>query len=286
LGFGISTSQGLFPEMILAARSLTIGYYGWRSGDNLEMHFANGGQLRMAPELNAGSAALQYLFAAWYPQRAEWEAALYGPDSFPTFYIRMFGNPWNHAEAGDIFPKDFQIPSMELPFLPGKPWSLTGGPHTDWGMGSPSGALDFAPTGEPVGCHISPTWATAAAEGTVERAERGTTVVRLTGDQYGDDWVILYEHIAASEQTPVGMPLHTGDHIGHPSCEGGKSTGTHFHFTRLYNGEWLPINPAYPLTLSGWQVIPGEKIYDGTLVRSDQTVIARSYGSHESLIQR
>jgi LasA protease len=51
----------------------------------------------MAPELNAGTAALQYLFAQLYSQE-QWGNALYGPDNFATPCMSMFGNPWIRAQ--------------------------------------------------------------------------------------------------------------------------------------------------------------------------------------------
>ena len=286
IGFNYDTSIGLFPEMILTARTLTVGYYGWRSGAELGLEFTDGRELRKAPGLNAGSAALQHLFAA-ISSRANWEAALYGELSFPAFYARMFGDPWNGPDGAPIFPTGLQQPAVELPFLPGKSWSVTAGPHTAWGTGSPYGALDFAPIGEAVGCHISPAWATAAAAGVVARSERGVAVIDLDGDgREQTGWTLLYLHVSDYERTAAGTTVALDARIGHPSCEGGKATGTHVHLVRRLNGEWLPVSEAFPFTLSGWQVVPGANIYQGTLLRGDQVVTARTDGSRPSLIQR
>ncbi len=62
-------------------------------------------------------------------------------------------------------------------------------------------------------------------------------------------WVIVYLHIATEGRVPVGTWLAQGDKIGHPSCEGGKSTGSHLHIVRKYNGEWVPADgPPMPLS--------------------------------------
>ncbi len=55
-------------------------------------------------------------------------------------------------------------------------------------------------------------------------------------------WVIVYLHIATEGRVPVGTWLAQGDKIGHPSCEGGISTGSHLHIVRKYNGEWVPAD--------------------------------------------
>jgi hypothetical protein len=50
----------------------------------------------------------------------------------------------------------------------------------------------------------------------------------------------------------VGTRLKAGDRIGHPSCEGGVSNGTHTHVARRYNGEWIPADGPLPFNLDGW----------------------------------
>jgi hypothetical protein len=76
------------------------------------------------------------------------------------------------------------------------------------------------------------------------------------------------------------------DIIGHASCEGGMSTGTHLHFARKYNGEWVTADGPIPFVLSGWTVIAGEKPYQGMLVKGDKVITADLYGQLRSLIFR
>jgi hypothetical protein len=76
------------------------------------------------------------------------------------------------------------------------------------------------------------------------------------------------------------------DHIGHASCEGGISTGTHLHFARKYNGEWIVADGPIPFLLSGWTAFAGTKPYEGTLVKGDKTIIADVYGQARALIYR
>jgi len=74
--------------------------------------------------------------------------------------------------------------------------------------------------------------------------------------------------------------------LWHPSCEGGKATGTHIHIARKYNGEWIPADGPVPFNLNGWVAHAGVKPYQGTLTRGDDVVTASVYGSFESRIKR
>jgi len=74
--------------------------------------------------------------------------------------------------------------------------------------------------------------------------------------------------------------------LGHPSCEGGASTGTHVHLARKYNGEWIAVDGPVPFILSGWRVIAGERSYQGELVKDDLVVTANPGGPSSSIIVR
>jgi hypothetical protein len=99
-------------------------------------------------------------------------------------------------------------------------------------------------------------------------------------------WVLIYYHIPEEDRVPMGIQLTQDALIGHPSCEGGQATGTHLHFTRKFDGEWIDINSAFPLVLSGWQAFAGEKRYEGYLQKGDLIVTSRPDGSHGSTIIR
>jgi hypothetical protein len=68
--------------------------------------------------------------------------------------------------------------------------------------------------------------------------------------------------------------VEAGDLLGHPSCEGGESTGSHIHIARKYNGEWIPASGTIPFNLDGWIAHDGAAAYLGTLTRFTETVIA------------
>jgi LysM repeat protein len=287
LGLNIPNNEGLFNELTIYTQLLNIGYYAWRQGKMTELTFADGGSIRISPYLNAGSVALQYLFARSYAQ-TDWENALYGPNGFLSIYQKMFGDPMECARTIEpLFPDGIQIPTLELPFAPGEAWALTGGLHNDWDVGTPLGALDFAPiTGESP-CTVSRSWVLASASGIVTRSENGalqTALLDAVGNPTG--WELLYMHIAEKDRISVGEHVNTNDPIGHPSCEGGAATGTHVHLARMYRGEWIGAGDPFSYILSGWLALPGEQQYQSTLVKGDQVVVANINGSKVSRITR
>jgi len=105
----------------------------------------------------------------------------------------------------------------------------------------------------------------------------GDALVMLDLDGDGDDrtgWVVLFFHVAEQDRVPAGTVVRQGDPLGHPSCEGGRATGTHFHFARRYNGEWTAAAGSLPIELDGWVAYYGEKPYEGTLRRGSKVVEA------------
>ncbi len=287
LGLEIPNNEGLYLELSIAANLLNIGYYGWREGNMTQLTFMDYRSVRIAPELNPGSVAIQYLFARMLNQ-ASWEEALYGANGFLATYQKMFGDPQACAGSlGPLFPEDMQLPTLELPFAPGEAWALTGGLHSDWITGTPLGALDFAPvTGEPP-CAVSRAWVRASAAGVVTRSERGLLQLALV-DEAGKPtgWELLYMHVAQKDRAPLGTRVKTDDPLGHPSCEGGAASGTHVHLARLYRGEWIGAGDPFPYILSGWLAVPGENPYQSTLVKGNQVVSSDINGSSHSIIIR
>ena len=60
----------------------------------------------------------------------------------------------------------------------------------------------------------------------VVRSQRGAVALDLDGDgNEGTGWVLLYMHMTPEGRAGVGTWLNTDDPLGHPSCEGGVSTG-------------------------------------------------------------
>jgi len=280
--------KGLFRQMMWAVQVLSDGYYGWRSGTLTELSFADGRSVRINPQLNAGTVAIQYYFSKRYNNYDQWAMAIDPNVGFPDTYEKMFGDPWQRAAAIDpLLPPGLTQPTLALPFIPGQVWAFTGGPHSAWELQGAQAALDFAPSSDSTGCIESPQWVVAPAPGLVIRSDNGVVMLDLDGDgQEQTGWVILFLHVATKGRVRLGTFLNQDDLIGHPSCEGGIATGTHVHIARKYNGEWMLAEGPLPFNLDGWISHGGARPYKGSLVRGDQTIQACTCGSFETHIIR
>ncbi len=279
--------EGLFHQLVWAVNQLSIGYYAYREGRLTEIHFADGTTARLAPDLNAGTVALQYFFAQLYDGQ-RWLDALDPKKGFPAVHARLFGDPWQRALTVEpLFPTGLTQPAMTLPFTRNWTWSFTGGPHGAWEHDGAYAALDFAPGSVESGCVKSNAWVIAAASGMVVRSGNGVVVLDLDGDGIEETgWVLLYLHISSDQRVPIGTWVDAGDRLGHPSCEGGIATGTHVHLARKYNGEWIPADGPIPFNLGGWIAHAGNAAYKGSLTRDGVTINACTCGSFETRIVR
>jgi len=263
--------RGLYLQLVWAANTLNNGYYAWRTGDMESIIHQDGTLERPDPWQNAGTVALQYYFSILYSPE-EYHRAV-GADGLAKTYRDMFGDAWQNEQPH--IPGSLSQPELVLPFEPGETWAYTGGPHTGWGTGAPFAAIDFAPPSVVGGCVPTNEWVTAVAPGLVVRSEPGIVVLDLDGD--GDErtgWVMFHLHVGSEGRVSTGTSLNTGDKIGHPSCEGGTSTGTHIHIARKYNGEWIVADGPLAFNLGGWVAKNGAQPYLGTLTRFSQVVTA------------
>ncbi len=270
LGYERHGYGGVYLQLVWAANQLNNGYYAWRNGKLTEFDLSNGTIYRPDPWQNAASVALQTYFNKALPED-QFELAI-SPEGFAHVFVSLFGDLW----ANDVahLPGSLAQPDFRLPFSAGEVWAFTGGPHTGWGTGEPWAALDFAP-GEGHGCFGSSLSAIALADGVVVRTDTGVVVLDLDGD--GDErtgWVIFYLHLGKNDRARLGDHLLAGQPIGHPSCEGGESTGTHVHIARKFNGEWIEAAGAVPFVMEGWTPIEGGAPYVGTLTSLGHTVRA------------
>ena len=287
LGYVDTRKHGLFRQMMVAVQDLALGYYGWRDGTLTELTFLDGTTKRLAPDLNAGSVAIQYYFAQKLNPDA-WAQTIDENVGFPAFYAQTFGDPWARAQRVEpLFPAGLKQPALALPFEPRRVWAYTGGPHSAWEHEGAQAALDFAPSGDYSGCAETDKWVVASAPGLVVRSEHGIVVLDLDGDGNEETgWNLLYLHIATEGRIPLGTWVEVDDRLGQPSCEGGVATGTHLHFARKYNGEWILADGALPFDLDGWIAHAGDKPYIGTLTRDDEVVISSQVGELKSVITR
>ncbi len=275
--------KGLYRQLSWAANNLNRGYYLWKVNGVATWSLSDDTLLNIAPTINAGTAAVQNFFATLY-DRANWQVAV-SPAGFFTTYDALFGYPFDYA-IEPYLPAGLAQPPMQLPFEPGLDWAFTSGPHGGWADGSAWAALDFAPPGDTPGCVLSDEWVVAAADGLILRAQDGAVIQDLDGDgleQTG--WVLLYMHVEARDRVAPGVFVKAGDRIGHPSCEGGVSTGSHVHLARRYNGEWISADQGIPFNLDGWISSGAGNEYDGYLTRGDERIEAYAGRSEYNLIR-
>ncbi|MFC2064498.1 LysM peptidoglycan-binding domain-containing protein [Chloroflexota bacterium] len=288
MGYIDDYNIGLYRQLVLASEDISLGYYGWRSGSLTELTFLDGKKLRINPSLNAGTVALYYYFSI-HNSYADWLLIIDPSSGFMSLYESMMGDPWMRAKVVEpIFPPGIRQPDLSLPFIPGDTWSLTGGPHAAFENRGALAAIDFGPSTEhSTPCYQSDSWILASASGQVVRSGNGIVILDLDNDGYEQTgWNILYLHIATKDRVQVGELLNQDDKIGHPSCEGGFSTGVHVHMARKFNGEWILADGALPFNLSGWIVKNGSAPYRGSMERDGVTIFASSTGTALSKIVR
>lgn len=271
LGYVNLRYRGLYRQLIWAAERFNDSFYAWRIGQPVDLELADGKLARPDPWQNAGTVGVQGILAALYGEEGFAEAI--GPDGLAATWRTLWGDPFSREVV--TIPASLQQPQWALPFAPNRVWDFSGGPHPSWGDSLPWGALDFAPPAVAGGCGFSSEWFTAPADGVVTRSENATVVLDLDGD--GDErtgWVLFFYHVATEGRIPQGKQVTQGQNLGHPSCEGGRATGTHFHMARRFNGEWMPAGGPIPFELDGWIAAYGNAPYEGTLTRGSQTVSA------------
>ncbi len=280
MGLKSDAWTGVYLQLAYASNILNDGYYRWREGDLMDFLLEDGSLVRPDPWQNAATVALQYFFSHILSV-TDFHHAI-GPDGFSQTYQDLFGDPW---DIEPHIPGSLTQPELQLPYVNNQAWAYTGGPHTGWGSMAPWAALDFAPPSERTGCFISSVPTTAVADGLVIRDGPGMLVLDLDGDgieQTG--WVVFYLHISDQGRVPVGTFVAEGDPLGFPSCEGGRSTGTHIHIARKFNGEWMTADGVIPFVLSGWTPVRGDEPYQGWLVNGDVWIVANSNPDNRSMI--
>lgn len=282
LGYRDFAHKGLYLQLSWAANYLNNGYYDWNSGKLKGFDLQDGRLERPDPWQNSATVGLQYYFARVL-NNDDYIKAI-SPEGFSDLYRKLFGEPW----MGDLnfIPGSLKQPFLRLPFLGGKSWAYTGGPHSPWGDGSPLAAIDFAPPAVVGGCSETNEIAVALADGIITRTETGVAVLDLDGDaDERTGWVIFYLHVASADMVKTGTRLKAGEKVGRPSCEGGHSTGTHVHIARKFNGQWIPADGPIPFDLEGWLAKDGSAPYKGTLTKYSRVVDACECSDAASQIQ-
>lgn len=261
--------EGLYQQLAWAADQLNGGYYGRAEGG--QTTFLIGGLIRLsyAPTINDGTAGVQKWLAAHAGANYQTWLTEVGPNGFFATYNTLFGNPFAYT-FDPLWPAALSQPTLQLPWPKGQTWYFTGGPHGGWASGSAWAALDFVPALDQLGCYQSDEWVTSMSDGLVVRSDFGAVVVDLDKDGFvGTGWAITYMHLESRERVPAGTFVQIGDPLGHPSCEGGYSNGTHVHISRTYNGRWVAADGPIPFEMGGWLSHGLGQEYDGQLIRND-----------------
>ncbi len=276
-GYVDSQQKDLYKQLEWVCIHLNQGYYAWRDGRIAEITLQDGTRLRVSPDLNAGTVAVQYFFAQLMDKEG-WQRAMDAKGGILATYQKMFGDAWQRSKTFEpLIPPGTTQPALSLPFERKKLWALTGGPHDAWEKEGAWAALDFAPGSLTFGCINSDMWIVAPADGVVTRADLGIVALDLDGDGMEmTGWVLLFLHVAKEGRVQPNTPLAQDDKIGHPSCEGGLATGTHLHIARKFNGEWIPADGPLPFDLGGWIAHSDGIAYKGTLTRGDKTITANT----------
>ncbi len=286
IGYKDYKLDGLWEYLDWAADRLMGGYTAWPKGYLSTWSLVDDRVYRIAPGINAGTAGIQNLYSK-YLYEFQFEEAV-SPEGLYATYQKLFGDPFAFS-ANSSLPEGLTQPEFILPIAYGDVWLFTSGPHFGWGAGSPWSALDFAPPGndDDYGCYTSYAPVLAVADGVIARSDVGFVVLDLDGDgneQTG--WTVHYIHIGSSGRIEAGTQVAAGDVIGIASCEGGISTGTHFHIARRYNGLWVDAYGKVPFNLGGWVAYSTGTVYNGYLEKDGKRIEAFNGRSHVNEIWR
>ena len=259
--------EGLHNQLRRAADQLNQGYYGRADRGVTSLLIADETRLTFDSTINNGTAAV----LTWLGSHtdATYDSWLQDTSSvgFAATYQELFGNPFGFTYEPIVADNVVQ-PELTLPWDEGIAWYYTAGPHGGWAPGSAWAALDFAPDKDARGCYLHEGWAIASASGRIAYSDFGGVLLDLDGDgDMGTGWVLGYWHIDTFERIQAGSTVAPGQRLGHPSCEGGFSNGTHLHIARRYNGQWISANGELPFVMDGWVPRSTGREYDGFLVK-------------------
>ena len=271
LGYVNNDSKGLYAQLSWAANQMNWGYYGRSEGNLNGFSISDNTRVAYAADINHGTAGMQRVLGVHTNATYEsWQQDINEFGFFVT-YNQLFGNPFAYT-VDPLLPPNLIQPPLQLPWASNETWYFTGGPHGGWAAGSAWAALDFAPESDQLGCVQSDDWVRAMSDGQVTRSDFGAVVIDMDGDSYaGTGWAITYMHLETRDRIPAGSWVQTGDPLGHPSCEGGFSNGTHLHIARSYNGRWIAADNNMPFDMGGWVSQGTGAEYDGFLIRGGIT---------------
>jgi hypothetical protein len=230
---------------------------------------------QFSEELSSGSFAIASAMArgndlpTWQLATAESAAA-----SFPTLAALLFPET-NFLDTSNFITPD-QLPPddfFQLPFPLGAEWTFNG-PHS-WHGGSappPFSSMDFTSTW--AACSASPEDYSVAATD-------GSSISFAPNPVYSDDscwvhinhpdgWTTSYYHLLNVQSTgTIGRNERVGS-VGCEICNGGFSSGSHVHFTLLYNGAYVSLEGV---KFSDWTVHVGSTAYSSGYLERDGVIL-------------
>ncbi|MEK6220851.1 MAG: LysM peptidoglycan-binding domain-containing protein, partial [Chloroflexota bacterium] len=159
--------QGLYRQLAWAADNLNRGYYLWKADGLGNIVTLDNATIALSPEINAGTAGVQYLYGLLKTD-ADWQEAV-SETGFQNTYQALYGGAFDYAVEPLTLDNLIQ-PILQLPFENSIPWTFTGGPHGGWGDGSAWAALDCAPPLEQLGCFSNDAWVVAMTDGVIVRS--------------------------------------------------------------------------------------------------------------------
>ena len=284
LGYEDPAYKGLYKQLSFAANNLNKGFYLYQSDALSQFILLDGSFITPNPTVNAGTVGVQYFFSKVLAKEA-WEKAI-TDHGFIAQYQFLFEYPFDLAYE-PLLPRNLNQPDLQLPFEDGVKWSFTAGPHASWDYGAAWGALDFAPPGDMLGCKVQmigllPQRMDKSYGQIMARSFR-IWMMMAKNRLDGRCFICILKPVTGWS---VELSLKPATDIGHPSCEGGVSTGTHLHFARRYNGTWIAADGNIPFVMDGWISSGRGMEYDGELTRENNAIEAWDGRKPENQIKR
>ncbi len=304
------TQSGFDAQLEAAAEVLTSAYY-------LHLHhysaldpadrslppipLADGSELAVAPEVNAGT----YAVLAFLAQTETAEALPAALEPFPAVWAALFpdDDPLDESNQvyipGSLMAQAVPPPSLlQFPYPRGEAWYFGGVHHVLGYSGSDASSIDFwkvwlpwTPTPD-----TSQMWVVAAHSGWAQAQSSCRFIIYTNPDRTG--WATRYYHLE-NIQSPYppawNSPLFLiaqNARIGNLArtqaqaiCDGGAADFPHVHFSLIYNGSYVPFPYPRPegegftaiagAALSGWVVYPHYDASNNLVPYSNQTYLRR-----------
>jgi LasA protease len=292
--YGFEPNSGLLPASSALLESITAhntdllqrwlgllneGFYGFETGQLMELELPDGTIERLDPWQNAGSAALRYFFSQMLETTTDYQRAV-EPDGFAATYEKLFEDPW----------------TTEVEVLPGSlawiPAGLPINPQGGWQAAAlPEGNLKSMPwSGVMAGFHASIQDSKdknaygkvfASIGGTITRMDASQLVVSQAGMRETQGWSVVYYGVNVKPGLKEGDMVEIGESLGHVNALAWNAS---FWLARKFNGEWVGANGVVPFTLGGWNLAMDKDGRNLTMHKTEMTIYSQPSKSQSNLI--